>query len=499
MQIRYIGHACLAVEVGGRRILCDPWWTGPAYTGQWYPYPVPRLEPEESRRVDFLYISSGREDHLHLPTLKTITRDAALVIPKLRDPGLRDFLRTLGFRRVIEIGHGERRQLGPGVHATIYINQEDSILVLEAAGRTLVDANDALLTSPRHVVDHFARLIRARHPRIDSLFLGYSSASWFPSCIRITDDVGYDSRARDRAVIENFAYIVRALGPRMALPIGGGFALLDDRLRWINHSSRGAGAPCEEVRRQGATDIRTHVLAPGDRILGEQVFPAAHRALGPEESAAELQRLFALEISELRQTHEPDEPRLARLLEALKANAARRAATVLDPDQSLLCRIDLRDVPEISFLVDYTPARAKVGRCNRLRLAPMVLTTRLAVLEALATQDYGFESIRIGCGAVLQLRKRDLPARDALLMLLGRQPLPPTSTERLVSMLRSPWRSLDLWRRDLHWRRLELRIRNGEVRRFNDMSSSDPERWSPLRSEPLPPEPFDAEGRVAMP
>lgn len=486
MHIRYIGHASIAIDVAGKHLVCDPWWNGPAYTGQWYHYPLPKVEAVDTESVDFIYISHGHEDHLHVPTLRHMSKCASVVIPRFRDAGMRDFLRSLGFASIIEIGHGETRQLSPGLMATMYINKEDSILVLEGDGRTLVNGNDALHASSRHVIDHFCDQILARHPRVDTLLLGYGGASWFPNCIQITDDVSYDAAMREQVFAENFAYIARRLGARLALPFAASFVLLEDRLRWLNDVRFNMPSPCEELRRQGGFDVRTHFLMPGDRILDDQIQSAGGVRPAAESAAAEIDRAFAMPIAELRQRQELDEERMQRLLRALEANAAARAGRILSRGQRLLCRIDLRDLPEYSILVDCDPERSRITRCDRLRLVPMVLTTRLAVLEALATQDYGFESVSIGYGATLQLRRRDLALRQPLLAVLGRKPLPPTRLERLWAFLRAPWREFQVWRGDLHWNRLALRMRRGEVQRWNDVYSADPERWSALREKPIP-------------
>jgi hypothetical protein len=485
MHIRYIGHAGLALDVAGQHLLCDPWWNGPAYTGQWQAYPLPRFEKADLESADFIYISHGHEDHLHIPTLRSIDKRAALLIPKHRDPGLRDSLQSMGFARVIEIGHGQQMRLAPGLLATIYLNKEDSILVLQGDGRTLVNANDALHASPRHIVDHLCRQIRARHPRIDTLLLGYSGASWFPNCIQITDDQGYDATERERIFTQSFAYVTRQLEPRTVLPIGSGWVLLEERLRWINDVRFRSPSPAEELHRQGAHQIACHPLQPGDRLLDDLFMPASGGRPTAEEVEADLHRLFPAGLAEMRLRLEPDEERLEKVRQALHANASQRGRRLLRDGQRLLCRIDLRDVPGVSFLVDCERRNVHVQRCDRLRLAPLVLTTRLAVLEALATQTYGYESISIGYGATLQLRRGDLEMRTTLLGLLGRKPLPPTRMEALVMWLRSPWRSFDTRRRDLHWEHLAVRLRKGEIQRTNDIFSADPETWSPLRSEPI--------------
>jgi len=486
MQIRYIGHASIAVDIAGKHLVCDPWWNGPAYTGQWWHYPTPSLDPADSEAADFIYISHGHEDHMHVPTLREMSKQATLLIPRFRDSGMRDFLRSLGFESIIEIGHGERRRIAANLHATIYINKEDSVLVLEGDGRTIVNANDALHASARHVIDHFCDQIRARHPRIDTLLLGYGGAAWFPNCIQITDDVGYDALARERVFAQNFAYIARRLQARMALPFAASFVLLEDRLRWINDAKFHCASPCDELRQQGAPQIQSHFLMPGDRVRGDGIVSAGGERPSADAADAEIKRVFALQISELRMRQAADEPRLQRILEALQDNVAGRARRALRRGDRLTCRIDLRDVPEVSFLLDATRDAASIVRCDRLRLAPMVLTTRLAILEALATQEYGFESISIGYGATLQLRRRDLPLRNSLLAVLGRKPLPPTRLEGLLAWMRHPARCFDVWRRDLHWQKLALQMRRGHVQRYNDIYSTDPERWSPLRDAPLP-------------
>ena len=77
MRLRYIGHASVTIETAARRIVCDPWWNGPAFAGGWLQYPLPRPEIADSEKVDFIFVSHGHEDHLHVPTLRTLRKDAA--------------------------------------------------------------------------------------------------------------------------------------------------------------------------------------------------------------------------------------------------------------------------------------------------------------------------------------------------------------------------------------------------------------------------------------
>jgi hypothetical protein len=200
----------------------------------------------------------------------------------------------------------------------------------------------------------------------------------------------------------------------------------------------------------------------------------------------DIDRVYATEIAVLRQPAEMDAGRMARIVAALTANARTRAPRLLGAGQRLQCRIDVTDLSDYSIVVDCTASGAQIEPCDRRRLAPLVLSTRLAVLEAWATQEYGYESLSIGYGAVLQATSRDMLLRNVLLAVLGRKPLPPAPAQRWLSVLRHPLRTFDLWRRDLHLKRLAMRVRSGDVQRWNDIYSADPERWSPIRAEPLP-------------
>lgn len=485
MEVRYIGHASLLIASAGVRLLCDPWWSGAAYTGQWYPFPLPAPQ-EADRSPDFVYLSHGHEDHLHVPTLSAIDRKAALLIPRQRDAGLRDFLRSLGFERVFELGHGETRRIAPGFEVTLYVNKDDSILVVDSEGRTIVNANDALHASARHVVDHFCDQIRTRHGRIDTLLLGYGGASWFPNCMQPTDGPPYDAVARERAFTENFAYVARQLNPAIALPFAASFVLLEDRLRWINRARYEAPSPCDELRRQGARAIQTHFPMPGDRVVDGRIVSAGMQPLSCEAAEAEMDRVYAAEIQALRTRPAFDADRMQQLLDAFAQNGRARAKQALLPDQRLCCRIDVADQPEYSILVEATAQEVKVAKCDRLRLAPLVLSARLAVLEAWATQEYGYESLSIGYGGILHGAAHNLKSRNSLLALLGRKPLSPGRAAQVRRFLQHPVRTFQMWRCDLHWNRLAMRLRRGEVQRWNDLYSADPERWSPLRDEPLP-------------
>lgn len=435
MRTRFVGHACLETEVRGLKLVSDPWWAGPAYEDQWYPWPPPVPGPlDGGGRIDVLYLSHGHADHLHPETLARVSRDARVLVPAFVAGGLDDYVRSLGFRDVVAMRHGERVELAPGVRATCYVNATDSMLVVEDGDEVLVNANDALHASPAPVVDHFCDLLRRNHGRIDALFLGFGGASWFPNCIRVP---GKDDRAaaaaREDLLSERFAEIVERLSPRLACAFAASFVLLEPHLRWVNEVKLGvAGPEAALARRAGARAIPCRRLAPGDVVDGATVHPGSGRA----PTAADLDRACADgELREAAHGHARLAPLTAGALGDLAARIEERLAAA-GPARGRPADLDVlvREVPGAAIRISGATARVRAPRPD----AP-ALELRAQILRAVLDEPYGTEAITIGCGAVARLRAPG-ELRDVLRVL-----------RRMSPRTAASWRGVaaELWRRPL--------------------------------------------------
>src|SRR5918992_5041839 len=153
MRVDFIGHASLLIQHGALTLLTDPWWSGPAYAGQWYPYPLPVPERYDLSQVDAIYISHAHEDHLHAGTLREVLQTAPTaqaIIPRRYDSHMRDYLRRIGFQRIREVQSGSPfmlRKRSSAMRLTIMTHLDDSLLAVEANGSVLINANDALHAS----------------------------------------------------------------------------------------------------------------------------------------------------------------------------------------------------------------------------------------------------------------------------------------------------------------------------------------------------------------
>ncbi|XP_043831349.1 cytidine monophosphate-N-acetylneuraminic acid hydroxylase-like [Dromiciops gliroides] len=73
VQITYLTHACMDLKLGDKKMIFDPWLTGPAFArGWWLLHEPPSDWLERLCQADLIYISHMHSDHLSYPTLKKL-------------------------------------------------------------------------------------------------------------------------------------------------------------------------------------------------------------------------------------------------------------------------------------------------------------------------------------------------------------------------------------------------------------------------------------------
>ncbi|XP_047414536.1 cytidine monophosphate-N-acetylneuraminic acid hydroxylase isoform X2 [Sciurus carolinensis] len=74
VQITYLTHACMDLKLGDKRMVFDPWLTGPAFArGWWLLHEPPSDWLERLCKADLIYISHMHSDHLSYPTLQKLS------------------------------------------------------------------------------------------------------------------------------------------------------------------------------------------------------------------------------------------------------------------------------------------------------------------------------------------------------------------------------------------------------------------------------------------
>ncbi len=113
MDATWLDSNSWLLEMGGKRILVDPWLVGDLVFGNqaWLfkgSHPAPRSLPDA---VDLILLSQGLEDHAHPPTLKALDKS----IPVVGSESAAKVARELGYTQVTSLAHGESFTLDTAV------------------------------------------------------------------------------------------------------------------------------------------------------------------------------------------------------------------------------------------------------------------------------------------------------------------------------------------------------------------------------------------------
>jgi L-ascorbate metabolism protein UlaG (beta-lactamase superfamily) len=174
LTVDYLNHASVLLRIGEHRLLCDPWYSGTAFSGGWgLRYDNPQAM-ELALQATHLWISHWHSDHMHVPTLQALAQQK----PKLRvlantsaNFSTAERLRSFGFRDVIELHERTPLSLGDAVSVVRYPTAGvDNMLHVRAHGWSIVNYNDCNLR-PRAL-----RMLASKLGKIDLLLTNYNHA-----------------------------------------------------------------------------------------------------------------------------------------------------------------------------------------------------------------------------------------------------------------------------------------------------------------------------------
>jgi L-ascorbate metabolism protein UlaG (beta-lactamase superfamily) len=101
IAVTFVGHASVMLTTQRARVLVDP-FLGEFLLGV-RRREAASLAPADAADTSLILVSHAHRDHLHLPTLRQLSRRAAVVLP----PRCQSLVRRLGFERLVELAPGE--------------------------------------------------------------------------------------------------------------------------------------------------------------------------------------------------------------------------------------------------------------------------------------------------------------------------------------------------------------------------------------------------------
>lgn len=251
-RLHFINHACVLIECGDTRLLCDPWLSGTVFHNGWR-----LLVPDSPSCVDLrpshLWISHEHPDHFSPRDLLAIPRSSRAQVPayyqRTVDRKVTRFLSDNGFP-VSEMGD-EALPLASGVSARCGSVGSDSWLLVESAGTTILNMNDCLTLDPR-VLEQ----LRDKIGTVDVLLTQFSYANWVGN----PEDADLHQRAA-AMWLDQVRGQIAAFTPRYVVPFASFVWFCHDENAYMNLHMNRVRDVVQVIRDCGVEPI---VLFPGD-------------------------------------------------------------------------------------------------------------------------------------------------------------------------------------------------------------------------------------------
>ena len=187
MQITYIGHATLLLEMAGVRVLTDPNFE-PKLGRLLARVSAPGLEIDALPTLDALLLTHAHADHLSFSSLDRLPRDIPLYAPR----AVAEWLVRKGYRHAVPLDAGASVSVGDGlrVHAGLAAHKGNrygfdrwrsatNMYLLESDDESAFFAGDTALTESTHHLVERVLWMNQRELDIALLPIGYAPA-WKP-------------------------------------------------------------------------------------------------------------------------------------------------------------------------------------------------------------------------------------------------------------------------------------------------------------------------------
>ncbi len=269
MFFQILSHAGLLVNGSGKSLVFDPWLIGSTYWRSWWNYPPVSAELVDSLRPDFIYLTHIHWDHFQGTSLRKFSRETPILVPRGNVLRMKRDLNQIGFKNVIEMKHGETRELSPSFKLTSYqfYPFTDSAAIVECEGTVLFNSNDAKF------MGWPLRQILNRHPRIDFIFRSHSSAN--PRLCYDFTDAPEEKPDNSENYLRDFAAFAVRTGAKYAVPFASNHCFLHKEVFHLNESVTTPIKVRNYFEEHGIRHPELKVMVSGDQWSSEAGFNIA--------------------------------------------------------------------------------------------------------------------------------------------------------------------------------------------------------------------------------
>lgn len=267
VQLTYVTHACMEVQLGSSRFLFDPWLQGPAFArGWWLMHEPPSDWRDRLCGADLIYISHMHSDHLSYPTLKVLSErrpDMPIYVGDTSRPVFW-YLNQSGVKltniNVVPFGiwqnvneHLRFMILMDGIHPEM-----DTCIIVQYKGHMILNTVDCTRPNGGRLPQNVSMMM--------SDFAG--GASGFPMTFyggKYTDSWKAQFVKNERKKLLNYkASLVKSLQPKVYCPFAGYFVEAHPSDRYIKETNtKNSAADLNALLNKQAPEIKTWTPIPG--------------------------------------------------------------------------------------------------------------------------------------------------------------------------------------------------------------------------------------------
>jgi hypothetical protein len=285
-------------------------------------------------------------------------------------------------------------------------------MIIESGGEVLVNANDALHSYPKKVIDFYLETINERWKNIDYLFCGFGGASYFPNTMHVVGKDDYEiSLVREQLFAHNFCHVVAGLKPKIAVPFAADFALLSANQKWINEARFPRNKMSDYYRKHfkiEGYEPKIYDMYSGDVLENKELKPSSPYRKQMRDGSLEhlIEEQYAEEIVESQKQEFISESEAENLIEEIRQNVEKRMvfydAETLD---KLKFSVLVRDIAENNFYnIAFRRGSPQIWRDDKAQndsILTMELTSK--ILRYSIGSDWGADVISIGYGAEIYI------------------------------------------------------------------------------------------------
>jgi len=249
MKIKLYRSSTIGIDLGGHKILMDPWLTDGEYYGSWSHYPYFDLDKNlnEINSYNSIYISHIHPDHCSDDTLKKISKEIPIYIHSYHAKFLKLKLERFGFK-VIEIENNKRTKVGKNAYINIlaadncnpelcfkfsgcadftakgdHSQQIDSLSIIDDGKNVLMNTNDC----PFELAQSTFKDIKKQYEKINVLLTGYGGAGPYPQCFENlnVDEKIIAAQSKEKQFLNKAIKYIDEIKPDYYLPFAGTYTL----------------------------------------------------------------------------------------------------------------------------------------------------------------------------------------------------------------------------------------------------------------------------------